>query len=105
VAARANDELRKSKTPADFPTGVFYLLDVERLDVQRLCSLHIHPAHATARSPVRVVIFLRRFRDHDFRREQQPATDAAFCSARRVTFAGSRMPASIMSPYSPVPAL
>ena len=35
----------------------------------------------------------------------RPATDAAFCSASRVTFVGSRMPSSSMSPNSPVAAL
>jgi hypothetical protein len=35
----------------------------------------------------------------------RPATDEAFCSARRVTLVGSRMPISIRSPYSPVAAL
>ena len=33
------------------------------------------------------------------------AIDAAFCSARRVTFAGSMMPISSMSPYSRVATL
>ena len=33
------------------------------------------------------------------------ATEAAFCSAVRVTFVGSRMPISIMSPYWPFWAL
>jgi len=33
------------------------------------------------------------------------AMDAAFCSAERVTLAGSTMPSSIMSTYSPVAAL
>ena len=35
----------------------------------------------------------------------RPAMDAAFCSARRVTLAGSMTPALTMSPYSPVSAL
>ena len=35
----------------------------------------------------------------------RPATEAAFCSARRVTLVGSRMPSSSMSPNSPVAAL
>jgi hypothetical protein len=35
----------------------------------------------------------------------RPATEAAFCSARRVTFVGSRMPISSLSPQAPVPAL
>src|SRR5690606_9138816 len=35
----------------------------------------------------------------------RPAMEAAACSALRVTLAGSRMPISIMSPYSPVAAL
>src|SRR5216684_3664426 len=35
----------------------------------------------------------------------RPAMEAAFCSARRVTLAGSMMPILIMSPYSPVSAL
>ncbi len=34
-----------------------------------------------------------------------PAIEAAFCSAERVTLVGSRIPISIMSPYSPVAAL
>lgn len=34
-----------------------------------------------------------------------PAIDDAFCSAARATFVGSRIPISIMSPYSPVAAL
>src|SRR5271165_5471856 len=34
----------------------------------------------------------------------RPAIDAAFCSAERVTFAGSMMPALNMSTYSPVEA-
>jgi hypothetical protein len=33
------------------------------------------------------------------------AIDAAFCSAERVTLAGSMMPSAIMSTYSPVAAL
>ena len=33
------------------------------------------------------------------------AMEAAFCSAVRVTLAGSMMPAAIMSTYSPVAAL
>ena len=33
------------------------------------------------------------------------AMEAAFCSAERVTLAGSMMPAAIMSTYSPVAAL
>ena len=35
----------------------------------------------------------------------RPAIDAAFCSAERVTFAGSMMPCASRSPYSPVAAL
>jgi hypothetical protein len=35
----------------------------------------------------------------------RPATEAAFCSAVRVTLVGSRMPISTMSPYSPLAAL
>src|SRR5271165_6862061 len=35
----------------------------------------------------------------------RPAMEAAFCSARRVTFAGSMTPILTMSPYSPVSAL
>ena len=35
----------------------------------------------------------------------RPAIDAAFCSAERVTFTGSLMPAASMSTYSPVAAL
>jgi PAS domain S-box-containing protein len=35
----------------------------------------------------------------------RPATEAAFCSASRVTFVGSRMPSSSMSANSPVAAL
>ena len=35
----------------------------------------------------------------------KPAIDAAFCSARRVTLAGSITPALTRSPYSPVSAL
>ncbi len=35
----------------------------------------------------------------------RPAIDAAFCSAERVTLAGSTTPNPIMSPYSPVRAL
>jgi hypothetical protein len=35
----------------------------------------------------------------------KPATEAAFCSASRVTLVGSRMPSSIMSPNSPLAAL
>jgi len=35
----------------------------------------------------------------------RPAIDAAFCSAERVTLAGSMMPAAIRSTYSPVAAL
>src|SRR6266853_2677092 len=34
-----------------------------------------------------------------------PATEAAFCSARRATLVGSRMPSSSRSPYLPVAAL
>jgi hypothetical protein len=34
-----------------------------------------------------------------------PAIDAAFCSAERVTLAGSMMPALTRSSYSPVSAL
>src|SRR6185369_11345810 len=34
-----------------------------------------------------------------------PATEAAFCSASRVTFVGSRMPSSSISANSPVAAL
>jgi hypothetical protein len=37
--------------------------------------------------------------------KNNPATEAAFCRARRVTLVGSRMPISIMSPYSPDAAL
>jgi hypothetical protein len=37
--------------------------------------------------------------------EEQPAIDAAFCSAERVTLAGSMMPAANRSTYSPVAAL
>ncbi len=33
-----------------------------------------------------------------------PAIDAAFCSAERVTLAGSMMPVAIRSTYSPVAA-
>ena len=33
------------------------------------------------------------------------AMEAAFCSAERVTLAGSMMPSAIMSTYSPVAAL
>jgi hypothetical protein len=33
------------------------------------------------------------------------ATEAAFCSAMRVTLVGSSTPISIMSPYSPMAAL
>jgi hypothetical protein len=35
----------------------------------------------------------------------RPATEAAFCKATRTTFAGSMMPISTRSPYSPVWAL
>src|SRR5260363_261622 len=35
----------------------------------------------------------------------RPATEAAFCSAVRVTLVGSTTPACIRSPYSPVAAL
>ncbi len=35
----------------------------------------------------------------------RPATEAAFCSARRVTLVGSRMPGLDQSPNSPVAAL
>src|SRR5437016_7226852 len=35
----------------------------------------------------------------------RPAMDAAFCSARRVTLAGSMTPIFTISPYSPVSAL
>ena len=35
----------------------------------------------------------------------RPATEEAACRAVRVTLAGSRMPISSMSPYSPVAAL
>ncbi len=35
----------------------------------------------------------------------KPAMDAAFCNAARATLAGSRIPISIISPYSPVAAL
>src|SRR5262249_38339475 len=37
--------------------------------------------------------------------KSNPATDAAFCSAERVTFAGSTMPSLNISPYSPLAAL
>ena len=36
--------------------------------------------------------------------KKSAAIDAAFCYAERVTFAGSMMPALIMSTYSPVAA-
>src|SRR6266446_4463949 len=36
---------------------------------------------------------------------KRAATDAEFCSARRVTLVGFKMPSSITSPYSPVAAL
>src|ERR1700687_4349904 len=35
----------------------------------------------------------------------RPATEAAFCRARRVTLVGSKMPISTISPYSSVAAL
>ncbi|CSI54232.1 Uncharacterised protein [Vibrio cholerae] len=35
----------------------------------------------------------------------RPATDAANCRAERVTLVGSKIPISIMSPYTPVAAL
>ena len=35
----------------------------------------------------------------------RPEIEAACCHAPRVTMVGSRIPISIMSPYSPVPAL
>ena len=35
----------------------------------------------------------------------KPAIDAAFCNAARATLVGSRIPISIISPYSPVAAL
>ena len=36
---------------------------------------------------------------------KRPAMDAAFCSAERVTFTGSMMPAARRSSYTPVAAL
>ena len=50
-----------------------YLLDVERLDVTSVSApcISIPPSsRMPPPGPPRVVIFLRRFRDHDFRREQ-----------------------------------
>jgi len=58
------------------------------------------PGHAMA-----MVVVLRSLSDHHFGGQQQADTEAEFCSARRVTLVGSRMPASIMSPNTPVAAL
>jgi len=43
--------------------------------------------------------------DEGFGGEHEAAIEAAFCSARRVTLAGSMTPIFTMSPYSPVSAL
>ena len=60
-------------------------------------NLHVHAAHSTHAvgdsAPMASVVSI------------SEATEAAFCSAVRVTLVGSRMPISIMSPYWPFAAL
>jgi hypothetical protein len=52
-----------------------------------------------------MVVIFRRFRDHDFRREQPARNRRRILQRETRNLAGSRMPSSSMSPYSPVPAL
>src|SRR6266571_5067851 len=60
---------------------------------------------AVAGADPRVLLLLLLFHDQGLGREQQRAIEAAFCTAERVTLAGSMIPALSRSTYSPVAAL
>src|SRR5260363_215799 len=88
------------KTRAMLPSFLF------ALHTARRSHIHSHTAHAAARHTAwggRVVFGNSHTAQSVI--NSRPATEAAFCSAVRVTLVGSTTPACIRSPYSPVAAL
>ena len=71
----------------------------------RQSRLRLQPHFRRHRPAAHTRLGLRLVGDQNFRRDQRPATAAAFCRAERMTLVGSTMPALIMSQYSPVCAL
>ena len=68
-------------------------------------GLEVHAAHVAAAAGIAGAAFSGLSATTASVVRNRPAIDAAFCSAERVTLAGSMMPASIRSTYSPVAAL
>ena len=89
----------KTRRPRWFPTGAFYLLDAERLDATSLPAPYISippipPIPPGAPPPCACSSSFGASAIMTSVVSSRPATEAAFCSAKRVTPAGSRMPSS-----------
>jgi len=87
------------------PARDFATVTDRRYNFSTRHAAHVAHAAAVAATARCRLVLLRQVGDEAFGREQHPAMDAAFCSAERVTFFGSTMPAFTRSSYSPVATL